>query len=85
MCLEWMDARKVERRGCGEGRRAGLSAGAAHKVPPDEKAKPRVSPYLPCLSRGSCQPALSTLVHFSLPPQNPAKWASGQEVGGSCP
>ena len=40
MCLERMDARKVGRRGCGEGGRAGLSAHAAHKVPPDEKAKP---------------------------------------------
>ena len=37
-------------------------------------------PYLPCLSWGSCQPALCTLVHFSLPPKNPGKWASEQEV-----
>lgn len=40
MCLEWMDARKVGRMGHGEGRRAGLSARAAQKVPLDGKAKP---------------------------------------------
>lgn len=77
MCLEWMDLGKVGRRGRGEGRRAGLSA----MLPRRRHWMGRQShPYLPCLSRGSCQPALSTLVHFSLPPQNPAKWASGQEV-----